>query len=322
VSLYLGIALAAALLAQPTGAAQPGGAQGSGQQRFHSRVAIFDLKAKTQRVVFEADELWEAPNWMVDGQHLLANSGGNLYKIALDGSGKPEKIDVGEGMRCNNDHSPTKDGKLLAFSASSQGSGGSQVYVAKADGSNRRSITTKAPSYFHGWSPDGKWLAIVADRTGNFDLFRIPVEGGAERQLTSNPGYDDGPDYSPDGHWIYFNSNRAKNNYDVWRMPKDGAGPNDIKAEQITSDEWEDWFPHPSPDGKHLLFLSFPKGTPDHNSRRLNIELRMLPLRGKRPGKAQPKTILKLVGGQGTINVNSWSPDSKGFAYVSYETLN
>ena len=307
---------------------QAQGAQGQGrgagrapQPRYRSRIAIYDLKTKEQKVLFQADEIWEAPNWMVDGKYLLANSGGNLYRIAMDGSGKPEKLDVGEGIRCNNDHGMTKDGKLLAFSASSQGSGGSQVYVANIDGTGRRAMTTKAPSYFHGWSPDGKWLAIVANRTGNFDLFRIPVEGGAEQPLTSDPGYDDGPDYSPDGHWIYFNSNRAKNNYDVWRMPADGAGPQDAKAEQVTSDEWEDWFPHPSPDGRRLLFLSFPNGTPDHNSRNLDIELRMIPLPGKKVGKTSPETVLKIHGGQGTINVNSWAPDSRRFAYVTYEPL-
>ncbi|MGO9259956.1 MAG: TolB family protein [Bryobacteraceae bacterium] len=289
------------------------------QQRYRSRITILDLKTKEQKVLLQADEIWEAPNWTVDGKFLLANSGGNLYRIAVDGTGKPEKLDVGEGVRCNNDHGFTHDGKLLAFSASSQGSGGSQVYVVAADGTGRRAMTTKAPSYFHGWSPDGKWLSIVANRTGNFDLFRIPVEGGAEQQLTSNPGYDDGPDYSPDGHWIYFNSNRA-GNYDVWRIPADGAGPGDAKAEQVTSDEWEDWFPHPSPDGKRLVFISFPKGTADHNGK-MDVALRMIPLPGKKVGKAQPEIVLKIFGGQGTINVNSWAPDSKRFAFVTYELL-
>ncbi len=312
--------VASAAQASP-GQRPQGRGQGRGpQQRYRSRIVIYNLKTREQKVLFQADEIWEAPNWTVDGGFLLANSGGNLYRLAVDGSGKPEKLDVGEGMRCNNDHGFTRDGKMLAFSASAQGSGGSQVYVAAADGSGRRAMTTPAPSYFHGWSPDGKWLAIVANRTGNYDLFRIPVEGGSEQQLTSNPGYDDGPDYSPDGRWIYFNSNRANNNYDIWRMPADGAGPDDAKAEQVTSDEWEDWFPHPSPDGKRLVFLSFPKGTADHNGK-MDIALRMLPMPGKKAGKTQPETVLKIFGGQGTINVNSWAPDSRRFAFVTYEVL-
>ena len=103
-------------------------------------------------------------------------------------------------------------------------------------------------------------------------------------------------------------------------MPAEGAGPNDGKAERVTSDDWEDWFPHPSPNGKILLFLSFPKGTADHNGK-MEIELRMIPMPGKKAGAAVPQTVMKLFGGQGTVNVNSWSPDSKRFAFVSYEPL-
>jgi Tol biopolymer transport system component len=180
-------------------------------------------------------------------------------------------------------------------------------------------VTNSPPSYFHGWSPDGKWLAIVAQRNNNFDLFRIPVTGGSEQRLTSDPAYDDGPDYSPDGKWIYFNSNRA-GTYDIWRMPADGAGPNDSRAERVTSDQWEDWFPHPSPSGRWIVFLSFPKGTESHNGK-MEIELRGIPMPGKKIGNVQPKTLVKLFGGQGTINVNSWAPDSQKFAFVSYEPL-
>src|SRR5216683_365607 len=133
--------------------------------------------------------------------------------------------------------------------------------LPRVDGSRRRQMTTMAPSYFHGWSPDGKWLAIVAQRNGNFDLFRIPEAGGEEQRLTSNAAYDDGPDYSPDGKWIYFNSNRS-GSWDIWRIPAEGAGADDAHAERATSDDWEDWFPHPSPDGKSLVFLSFEKGIP------------------------------------------------------------
>ncbi|HEY1341661.1 MAG TPA: hypothetical protein VGF59_29320 [Bryobacteraceae bacterium] len=150
----------------------------------------------------------------------------------------------------------------------------------------------------------------------NFDLFRIPASGGEELRLTSNPGYDDGPDYSPDGKWIYFNSNRS-GSWDIWRMPADGAGDRDAKAERVTSDELEDWFPHPSPDGKWLVFLSFPKGTSGHNERTLEVQLRIMPM----DGKSAPLSLAKFIGGQGTINVNSWSPDSRRFAFVRYEPM-
>jgi Tol biopolymer transport system component len=291
------------------------------QTRYRSKISIYDFATKAVKVIFTADETWEAPNWTVDGRYLLVNSGGGLFKLAADVEGaKPEKLDVGADVRCNNDHGFTRDGQLLAFSASSGTSRGSEVFIVSADGKDRRQVTNVPPSYFHGWSPDGKWLAVVAQRNNNFDLFRIPVTGGTEQHLTTDPAYDDGPDYSPDGKWIYFNSNRAAGDWDIWRMPADGAGPNDSKAERVTSDEWEDWFPHPSPNGKMLLFLSFPKGTTDHNGK-MDIQLRMIPMPGKKVGSAKPQTVLQLFGGQGTINVNSWSPDSKRFAFVSYEKL-
>ena len=285
-----------------------------------SKITIYDLKTKTTEVVFTDDKIWEAPNWSRDGKFLMVNSGGNLYRLPLDQkSAKPEKIDLGSITGCNNDHGISPDGKLIALSARANGPA-SQVYVANADGSNVHLMTPKSPSYYHGWSPDGKWLAYTAQRNGNFDIYRMLVTGGEEERLTSNPGLDDGPDYSPDGKWIYVNSDRT-GNFDIWRFPSDGAGPDDKKAEQVTSDEYEDWFPHPSPDGKWMVFVSFEKGTMGHPPNQ-NVQIRMMPLPGTKLKPANIQVLTKLFGGQGTMNVNSWSPDSKRFAFVTYELLN
>jgi len=291
-----------------------------------SRIFVYDLETKSIQVVYAADKLWEAPNWSPDGKYLLANSGGVLYRFALGGTGsaQPEKINLDTSYECNNDHGISRDGKLLAFSATHAPSEESQVFLASSDGAEPRLLTPNAPSYFHGWSPDGKWLAFVGERgEGHFNIFRVPVSGGNEQRLTSRPVYDDGPDYSPDGKWIYINSNRS-GGWDIWRFPADGAGPDDSKAERVTSDEWEDWFPHPSPDGQQLVFLSFPKGTPGHDVK-TKVQLRMMTMPpSDQPVVAQNASIQVLTeffGGQGTINVNSWSPDSKKFAFVSYELL-
>ena len=291
-----------------------------------SKISIYDLETKTTRVVFSADKLWEAPNWSPDGKYLLANSGGMLYRFVLGGNGlsQTERVNLDPSYECNNDHGLSRDGKWLAFSSTHAPSEESQVFLASWDGAAPRLLTPKAPSYFHGWSPDGKWLAFVGERgPGQFNIFRVSVEGGTEKPLTTLPVYDDGPDYSPDGKWIYINSNRS-GGWDIWRFPADGAGPNDSKAERVTSDELEDWFPHPSPDGKYLIFLSFPKGTPGHDAK-TKVQLRMMPMPASdRPASAQNASIQVLsefFGGQGTINVNSWSPDSKKFAFVSYELL-
>jgi len=290
-------------------------------QRYRSKITVYDLGTKKSDTIYTADQVIEAPNWSRDGKFLLVNTGGNLYRLPVGvADPKLDKLEMGDGgWRANNDHDFTRDGKLLAFSASSPNSRQSQVWLANADGSNPKLMTPPTPSYFHGWSPDGKFLAFVGQRDGKFTLFRVPVEGGPEQRLTSK-GYDDGPEYSPDGKWIYFNSNRA-GGWDIWRMPPEGAGPDDAMAERVTNDEVEDWFPHFSPDGKRMLIFGFPKGTANHNDKMEGVVLRLAPTPGKTLKPVKPETIIKFFGGQGTINVNSWSPDSKKFAYVVYEKL-
>ena len=221
-------------------------------------------------------------------------------------------------LSANNDHDFSPDGKLLAISASVKGGGGSQVFVANADGTNHRVVAPVPPSYFHGWSPDGKWLSYVANRDmKQYDVYRVSVDGGPEQRLTVDPAYDDGTDYSPDGKWIYFNSDRG-NDWNIWRIPAEGAGPNDSLAQRVTNDDLEDWFPHPSPDGKSLIYLSFPANTVGHNDRNLAVKIRMIPMPGDTLAPVEPTVLVELIGGQGTINVNSWSPDSRRFGYVAY----
>jgi Tol biopolymer transport system component len=298
---------------------QPGAAPSQpAAARYSSRIMTYDLASKTSTLVHEADVVWEAPNWSRDGRFLLSNSGGRLYRVPIDRRAAPEVIDLDPALRCNNDHDFSPDGRRIAISASSPSSRQSQVYVADADGSNLRLVVQGAPSYFHGWSPDGKYLSFVANRDGKqYDVYRVASAGGQEERLTADPAYDDGTDYSRDGKWIYFNSNRG-GGWNIWRMPADGAGPDDQRAQRVTSDDLEDWFPHPSPDGKWLLFLSFPHGTEGHNDRNQRVQLRMIPMPGESIDAATPQVAVELTGGQGTINVNSWSPDSTRFAYVTY----
>ena len=224
-----------------------------------SHVVITDIEGKSQRVVFSSPKLFEAPNWSPDGKYLLLNSEGKLWRLAVDG-GEPAQMDTGEVTGVNNDHGISPDGKWFAVSAG-------QIFVLPSSGGVPRQVTEKRPSYFHGWSPDGKTLVYCAQREANFDLYAIPAAGGPERRLTENAGYDDGPDYSPDGKWIYFNSDRS-GSWDIWRIPAAGAGAGDSLAERVTSDEYEDWFPHPSPNGRWMVFVSFEKGTKGHPANR------------------------------------------------------
>jgi Tol biopolymer transport system component len=294
------LALAAAVSVGPAG--QPKRAA------VTSHVTVLTVDGMTRKVIYSAPRRFEAPNWSPDGKYLLLNAEGKLWRLPAAG-GEPEQVATGDVTGINNDHGISPDGKLFAISAG-------HIYVLPSSGGKPRQVTRKTPSYYHGWSPDGKTLVYCARRDGNFDIYAIPVEGGEEKRLTSHPGYDDGPDYSPDGKWIYFNSDRS-GSWDIWRMPADGAGPEDRKAERVTSDDYEDWFPHPSPDGRWLLFLSYPKGTKGHPADK-DVVLRMMPLPGAKVEGGAIREVVKLFGGQGTLNVSSWSPDGKRFAYVSY----
>lgn len=291
------------------------------EPQYRSKIAIFDLESRKTTVIFEGDGVIEAPNWARDGSYLLVNTEGNLFKLSPRG-GELTELRLGSGgYVCNNDHDLSADGQLLAYSATSDESEKSQVFRSNADGTDIRLLTYLAPSYFHGWSPDGKWLAFVAERgDGKYELYRVQSEGGQEERLTFAGGYDDGCEYTPDGNWIYFNSNRS-GRWELWRMPADGAGEEDKLAEQVTDDAPEDWFPHFSPNGEKMVWLSFPAGTEGHNDKMPGMVLRMCDTPGKSPQPAKIEVLTEFYGGQGTINVNSWSPDSKQFAYVIYEPV-
>lgn len=311
------------LHAQTAPAATTPAPQPNAEQRVRSRISIFDLRDGSTKVVYSADTVWEAPSWSPDSKYLITNSGGAIYKLLLqaDSTATPVKVALGDQYRCNNDKAVSPDGKLLGFSASVAPVKGSNVYMANADGSNVRQLTTQTPSYFHGWSPDSKTMAFVAQRNGSgqFDIYSIPTGGGPEQQLVADKHHDDGPDYSPDGKWIYINSDRSGEE-SIWRFPASGAGPNDSKAEKVLSDGAEDWFPHLSSDGKKLVYIAYPAGTPTHNSRLLHVQVKMTSINNDTVGTT-PKVLTSFTGGQGSINVNSWAPDSQRFAFVSYDPL-
>lgn len=274
-----------------------------------SELCIYDLRAGTSRCVLSTSQHIEAPNWTPDGKYLLVNSGGILYEVAL-AEPRLKPIPTGEVTRLNNDHGVSPDGKTLAISAG-------HMYTLPRAGGTPKQITSKTPSYYHGWSPDGKMLAYCGQRENNFDIYAIPVEGGEEIRVTAAASHDDGPDYSPDGTWIYFNSNRGGET-SIWRVPAGKVTPQDDHAELVVGGPRADWFPHPSPDGKGMVYLSYPEGTEGHPANK-PVELRWIRLDGGKPVDQKPRTLEAFTGGQGSINVNSWAPDSHAFAYVRYE---
>lgn len=280
------------------------------ESKIVSRLEIYDLTTGKREVLKEYPYLIEAPNWTVDGKYLIYNSKGKLYRMEVDNPRSDVQIPTGFADRCNNDHVLSADGNRIAVSHGTHEDGKSRIYTLPLAGGTPVLITPMAPSYLHGWSPDGKLLAYCAERSGNYDVYVIPSEGGVEQRLTDAPGLDDGPEYSPCGQFIWFNSVRS-GLMQVWRMKADGS-----EQVQMTVDENRNaWFPHISPDGKQIVYICYKKGdvAPGDHPRGKHVELRIMPSKG-----GEPETIVRLFGGQGTINVNSWAPDSKRFAFVSY----
>ena len=274
-----------------------------------SILEIYDIETGTSEVIKEFDYLIEAPNWSPDGKFLTYNSEGRIYIFDLE-TKESTMVDTGFVNRCNNDHVLSPDGKSIAISHGTKEDHQSRIYTVSLEGGIPRLITPMAPSYLHGWSPDGKTLAYCAERNGNFDIYTIPVEGGVETRLTTAEDLDDGSEYDSAGEYIWFNSVRS-GLMQAWRMKADGS-----EQTQMTFDEeWNTWFPHISPDRTKVVMLSYKKGDvkPNEHLPHKYVELRLMNADG-----SDVKTIVKLFGGQGTINVNSWAPDSKKFAFVRY----
>jgi TolB protein len=277
------------------------------QNYIGSNLEILDIESGHRKIIYLSPASLQAPNWTPDGQSLIYNSQGRLYRYDLT-SGTIDSINTDFATNNNNDHVLSFDGKMLGISHhSSEDQNKSIIYTLPVLGGLPRRVTSKGPSYLHGWSPDNRYLVYTGERNGEYDIYRIPAEGGDERRLTDAKGLDDGSEYTPDGAYIYFNSNR-NGTMQIWRMQTDGSN-----QEQITNDNFNNWFPHISPDGKWMVFLSYlPDVNPGDHPFYKQVYLRLLPVSGRKP-----RIVAYLYGGQGTINVPSWSPDSKKIAFVS-----
>ena len=297
-------------------------------QEVTSVLETLDVQTGQRTVLGEFPYLIEAPNWTPDGRWIIFNRQGRIYRLPAEGQGEPVPVPTGEAVRCNNDHVLSADGRWLAVSSGRQ-DGGSYVFilpfsVAGDEEVTARLVTPQSPSYLHGWSPDGHWLAYCAFRDGREgDIYAIPAEGGEEVRLTTTDGLDDGPEYAPDGQHIWFNSVRS-GLMQVWRMRADGSE----QTQMTFSQKRNAWFPHVSPDGKWLVYLTYRKGDvePGQHLANKDVELWLMPTgqadggdKGAKGRNLKPRRLARLFGGQGTINTNSWAPDSRHFAFVSYK---
>jgi hypothetical protein len=283
----------------------------------YSSLETVTLETTIRHVIYLAPNRFEAPNWSHDGSYFIFNRNGHLEKLPV--AGEPEVINTGFADKVNNDHGISPDSTQLAISDNSQETKSadgkithdSLVYLLPISGGPPQRMTQTGPSYWHGWSPEGKTLAFVGQRNGDFDIYTVPVSGGDETRLTTAKGLDDGPEYSPDGQYIYFNSERT-GHMQIWRMRPDGS-----EQEQVFTDDYNNWFPHISPDGKWMVFLTYEPDVTGHPENK-DVMLRLMSLTDK---DKEITVLTKLFGGQGTINVPSWSPDSKSVAFVSYQMV-
>lgn len=254
----------------------------------------------------------EAPNWSRDSKTLIFNRAGKLWSVPADeGDGKfgeAKPIDIGKATDCTGSHGLSPDGKWIAMTCTTPNRG-RRVYVVPAMGGTPRLVTANPDSYFHSWSPDGKTILFTRPRQGTLSIYSIAADGGQETALTSGTGISDDPDYSSDGRWIYFNSDRA-GQMQIWRMRPDGSQP-----EQVTFDKRPNWTPHPSPNGKAILILSYDEGVTGHPSN-ADVTLRILNI-----SSGEIRDLVRIVGEAGSDNVPNWAPAGTHFAYVSYQSL-
>jgi Tol biopolymer transport system component len=271
-----------------------------------------DPGAPTATVIAHTPGIFEAPNWAPDGkspngQSFVINENGRFWRVAsADGSRQP--FDTGGLKGCWGEHAFSPDGKWFALSCPAAGEHGPDVHIIPASGGTARRLTAQPVSFFHGWSPDGSMIVFTSIRDGHEDIYTVPVAGGTPQRLTAT-GLNDGGEYSADGKFLYFNSNRS-GTMQIWRMAADGSDP-----VQLTDDGYDNWYPHPSPDGKWLAVLSYAKGeaTANHPMDK-DVVLRLIPLAG-----GNPRILTHLTGGQGTFDSPCWSEDSQMISFVSYD---
>ncbi len=276
---------------------------------MRSSVEIYNLNDRSISIVLQTDRLIEAPSFTPEGDSLIVNGDGQIYRVPVEPPSILDKIDTGFARSCNNDHGPSPDGKWLAITDKTE-HGKACIYVLPLLGGEPKPVATVFKSYWHGWSPDSARITYCGIRDDVFDIYTVALSGADEHRLTDGVGHNDGPDYSHDGRWVYFNSDRD-GQMQIWRVQADGAG-----LQKFHTSPFADWFPHPSPDGRYVLILSFDPAVGRDHPRDVPVCLRLITLE---TGSAE--TLTEMTGGQGTMNVPNWAPDSKSFAFIRYGAL-
>jgi Tol biopolymer transport system component len=281
-------------------------------------VHVVDIDGGVRELWSSDSVLVEAPNWLLDGSALLVNADGDLWRLPLDAP-RLERVPTEGHPPFNNDHVLDPDGVHVLASANDW-----HLYRVPLAGGRATRITggpADRPGlmhFLHGVSPDGRTLAFIGLEPGSgvagdfgtarSDVFTIAADGTDLRRLTDDAAPTDGCEYSPDGEWILFTTERFDGHAQIARIRPDGTG-----LEQLTFDERVNWFPHVAPTGTHACYLAYPPGTTGHPADR-DVEVKLV------EGGAwdEATTVARFTGGQGTMNVNGWDPAGTRFAVVSY----
>ncbi|MDR2963742.1 MAG: transporter [Bacteroidales bacterium] len=281
---------------------------------MQSYIEIIDIHSKKREIFHTDSEIVEAPNWYKN-EFLLVNSGGLLYKIFF-ADGRKEQVNTGTAIRCNNDHGITWDGREIIISSHDSHNSTplawqtSKIYMLPIEGGEPRLVTTANGSFWHGISPDDTTLIYTALRNEQWDIYAISRNGGAETQLTNSPVQDDGSEFSPCGTYIYYNSYKS-GFMEIWRMRADGS-----EQTQITHDAtYSNWFPHLSPDGSNMVYICYLEDQQQAHPFGKRVCLKLM---DTNTGEITQLTD-EFYGGQGTLNVNSWSPCATKLAFVRYQ---
>jgi len=292
-----------------------------------SRVHVYDVASRSARLVFESGTvLVEAPN-VLDADTLVLNADGDLWLLRLPEPGTVldetalERVPMPGVPEINNDHVLDPSGDSVVVS----GRDGDLYRVPLPAGGAAATLTNTTTAlpvvrkfYLHGIAPDGSSLAAIVgelteDGTWTTDVALVDPATGDPTFLTRDEYPDDGVSFA--GDLLVWNSER----FTPGTAQLVSLWPGATDPVRITNDDRVNWFPHVSPDGAHLLYLSYEPGVQGHPADH-RVELRLLPgvlVRGARIA-VQPETLVTLDGGQGTVNVPPWAPDSSWFAYCDY----